>query len=486
MACLGFGWRHVVMGAAFFGFFVVYSLRVNLSVALVAMVNQTAVKMSSKTHNHNGTQRPCNTGSNFSYLDSQEDGPYVWDENTQGLILSSFFYGYIIMQIPGGWLAEKIGGKPVYGAGTLCAALLTLLVPLAAKNGVGFLVALRVLMGMAEAVTFPAMHSIYSKWVPPLEKSKLPSFVDTGAYMGTVIAFALSGYLCSTNFLGGWPSVFYVFGTIGVIWFCFWQTLVTSTPGQHRWISAAELNYIETEIDKEKRTDETAVPWKGIVTSLPVWAIVVSHTSHNFGFYTLLTELPSYMKKILGFDVKQNGLLSSLPYVCQAILQNAVGQLADLARRRGYASTVLVRKICDSIGHLGPAICLLVVGFTGCNTVVSVTLLTLAVALSGFIGAGFFVNHLDVGPSYAGLLFSISNTFATVPGMVAPTMVGLITNNNETVSAWRTVFIITTVQYCIAEAFYLIFGSGTVQKWAKRDEDGSRRESEVNDYRRIE
>ena len=67
-----------------------------------------------------------------------------------GWLLAAFFYGYAIMQIPGGWLATRFGGKYVYGIGIVMTAVLTLLTPLAAQISVWALVALRVLEGIFE------------------------------------------------------------------------------------------------------------------------------------------------------------------------------------------------------------------------------------------------------------------------------------------------------------------------------------------------
>ena len=67
-----------------------------------------------------------------------------------GVVLSSFFYGYIVTQLPGGLLALKFGGKNLFGLGILCTSVLTLLTPLAARSHVGFLITLRVLIGLCE------------------------------------------------------------------------------------------------------------------------------------------------------------------------------------------------------------------------------------------------------------------------------------------------------------------------------------------------
>jgi len=76
---------------------------------------------------------------------------FSWDRETQGLILSSFFYGYIVTQIPGGWLANKLGGKRVFGYGIFLSSILCLITPLATTyGGVPALMVVRILQGLAE------------------------------------------------------------------------------------------------------------------------------------------------------------------------------------------------------------------------------------------------------------------------------------------------------------------------------------------------
>lgn len=164
------------------------------------------------------------------------------------MILASFFYGYIVTQIPGGWLAEKFGAKLVYGIGVLCTSLLTLVTPIAARTSIGLFVAVRVVEGIGEGVTFPAMHALLSRWAPPLERSQLGAFIYSGAQLGTVISLPISGLLCQSSFFGGWPSVFYLFGTIGLIWFIAWMVFVFDSPSKHPRISKSERRYLEQSI----------------------------------------------------------------------------------------------------------------------------------------------------------------------------------------------------------------------------------------------
>jgi MFS family permease len=202
---------------AFFGFCNVYALRVNLSVALVAMVNDTT---------KNGTWK------------------FYWREDStiKGVILSSFFIGYIATQLIGGWLSQSFGGKRVYGYGILLTAILSLLSPLAVNYSVWLLVVLRIAEGMCEGVTFPAMHSLLGQWATPMDRSKLAGISYSGAFFGTVISILLSGLLCDKL---GWPSVFYFFGMVSVGWWFLWTYLVYDTPDAHPRISVKERKYIE-------------------------------------------------------------------------------------------------------------------------------------------------------------------------------------------------------------------------------------------------
>ncbi|CAB3999987.1 sialin-like [Paramuricea clavata] len=200
-----FGKRHILVLLGLLGFINVYALRVNLSVALVAMVNSTYTNQNSEVSSHE-----CTPDSSTS--EKSEDGTFEWDQDTQGIILGSFFYGYIFTQLPGGWIASKYGAKRVIGFGIFWTTALTLLTPLAARFSLYALVALRILEGLGEGVTFPAMHAMWSYWAPPLERTKLVPATYSGSQIGTIIAYPLSGWLCANGFAGGWPSVFYVFG----------------------------------------------------------------------------------------------------------------------------------------------------------------------------------------------------------------------------------------------------------------------------------
>ena len=159
--------------------------------------------------------------------------------------------------------------------------------------------------------------------------------------------------------------------------------------------------------------------------------------------------------------------MSSLPYMAQFVVQNIAGFGADFLRKRyGWTDATWLRKAFDCSAHLLPGLCLIGAGYVGCDRTAAVVLLTLSVGLSGLNGGGFLVNHLDVGPPFAGVLFGLSNSLATIPGFAGPALVGVIAKH-RTVEEWRDVFFLTAGVYFFSVVFYAIFASGKVQPWAE-------------------
>lgn len=126
----------------------------------------------------------------------------------------------------------------------------------------------------------------------------MAGFAIAGNYVGTVVAMPVSGILAARV---GWESVFYVFGAIGLAWFFLWIFIVKRSPQDDRNMTQEERNYIIASLGNQSNhlPKFSEAPWKDICTSSAVWAIIVAHFCESWGFFTLLTELPSFMKGFL-------------------------------------------------------------------------------------------------------------------------------------------------------------------------------------------
>ncbi|XP_054262496.1 vesicular glutamate transporter 1-like [Macrosteles quadrilineatus] len=437
--------RHLVTFLAFLGFFNVYTLRVNLSVGIVAMTSPYNVTL------QNGT------------VVQMRD--FDWDSKLQGVVLSSFFYGYICTQLLGGWLGARMGGSRVYGVGVAVTAAFTLITPPVVNVSVYLLLAIRIIEGLFEGVTYPCIHAVWSRWAPPQERSRMASIAFSGSFVGTVVALPVSGIIANTL---GWPWIFYITGFFGLVWCAVWWTVVKDNPDDDPHISPEELKYIKESLG----TTDTSLkhikhPWKKFLTSMPVWAIVAAHFCENWGFYTLLTQLPTFMKDTLNFQLEKAGFMSSLPYLVMAIIMQFAGTLADWLQNTNILTTTQVRKLFNCGAFISQTIFMFLAGHLLTPAGVT-TCLVLAVGLGAFAWPAFSVNHLDIAPQHASVLMGLSNTFATLPGILSPLITGYIVTD-KSADQWQMVFYIASTIYLLGALFYGTFASGERQPWALDD-----------------
>lgn len=455
--------RYILVAMIFLGFLMEYSLRINLSVALVAMVNMTSTKLDS---GNNLTECPENLETfNATHEIYKEDhGQFNWDAEIVGLILGAVFYGYMFAQLPACLFIERFGPKHVFGCGIVFSAVLTFLTPLAASYDFKALIALRALEGLFMGVDAAAIHSIWGNWAPKWERSKLVSCSYSGVNLGMVTALPICGLLIEN---AGWPSVFYVLGGFTCVWWIGWLFLTSNTPADHPFISNEERQYIEESIELTVKPLKT--PWKKILTSRPFLATIHTHFCLNWGFYTLLTCLPLYMKEVLRFDIQQNSLLSALPYIVQWFLAIMASFIADFLREKKYLSTTATRKLMTAFGSLLPALFLVIINYIGCDKYIAVIMIVLSVGTSSFASSGFFIGIMELSPKLSGTLMGISNSIGTISGILGPYIVGVITKEKGTRQEWKIVFFISATIYVLGCASYIIFGSAEVQPWDERD-----------------
>lgn len=146
-----------------------------------------------------------------------------------------------------------------------------------------------------------------------------------------------------------WSSVFYVFGGLGVLWFVVWTLLCYNDPESHPFISDEEMDFLKKEmhVSNERKN----IPWRAILTSVPVWALVTAQIGHDWGFFTMVTDLPKYMSDVLKYNVGANGLWSSIPYIAMWIVSMLSGWLCDWLITNDIIGITFARKFFTTIGE---------------------------------------------------------------------------------------------------------------------------------------
>lgn len=411
--------RYSVITMCFAATFICYIDRVNISVAIIPMAEE-----------------------------------FAWDLTTQGAILSSFYIGYLLMQIGGGHLADRFGGKIVLGLGVLIWSLFTIITPWAAFMGLFALFAARIGMGLGEAVTFPSVYSLVTRWFGADEKSKAIALNASGIPIGTVFALIVTPII--VEYLG-WEWAFYLFGIVGVFWYIAWQRLVTTTPDEHPRISDEEKQWLAENAPASGVVEEQVSIWQ-FLKNRPLWAIIVAHFCNNWTLYVILSWLPKYVNEGLGVPFAAIGLIAMLPHITSFFCLNIAGNIADRMIKSGIDVT-FVRKLMQTIAFGGLGICLFMIGYVE-SVWAAMGILCLGKVFSAAGIGGHSVNHMDIGPRHAGKLMGITNTAGTIPGIIGVYVSGMIL---DATGSWAMVFQVTAGVTFLGMIFYLLFASGEKQ-----------------------
>ncbi|EPB69574.1 transporter, major facilitator family protein [Ancylostoma ceylanicum] len=401
---------------------------------------------------------------------------FNWTRAELSVMESSFFYGYLVTQIPAGFLAAKYPPNKLFGIAIGVASFLNILLPHGFNSKSDELVAvIQILQGLVQlrkvliqGVAFPSMHGVWRYWAPPLERSKLATTAFTGSYAGAVLGLPVSAWLVSYV---SWSAPFYLYGVAGTIWAVFWFALTFEKPAFHPTISQEEKKYIEDAIGHVSASHPTlrSIPWKAILTSKPVWAIIVANFARSWTFYLLLQNQLTYMKERLDMNISDSGVLAALPHAVMGLVVLLGGQLADYLRSHKILSTTAVRKLFNCGGFGGEALFMLVVAYTNKEST-AVLALVLAVGCSGFAISGFNVNHLDIAPRYAAILMGFSNGIGTLAGLTCPIVTEKFTANGA--HGWEKVFLLASLIHFTGVTFYAVYASGELQDWAEpKDEE---------------
>lgn len=392
------------------------------------------------------------------------------NQSSKGMILSTFYYGYALSQVPGGWAAQKIGGRRVLLLSFILWSLTCALVPLDPKR-VMVLVIARLLVGVAQGFIFPSIHTVLAQWVPPHERSRSVSLTTSGMYLGAAMGMLMLPTLVKFR---GPQSVFLVEGALGGIWTLLWFKYAIDPPRvEHPKATAAGFGEAllpirgGQKVKSERNLGKiSGIPWKRIMLSLAVWSIVVNNFTFHYALYVLMNWLPTYFEQGLQLSLQDMGSSKMMPYLNMFMFSNIGGVLADHLVTKKVLSVTKTRKVLNTVGFLVASFALMAIPFF---RTAGGAVFCSSVAL-GFLAlgrAGFAVNHMDIAPRYAGIVMGVSNTAGTLAGIVGVDLTGKLLETAKVANldltnpeSWRSVFFIPGL-LCIFSSFvFLLFATG--------------------------
>ncbi|MET3552030.1 MFS transporter [Burkholderia sp. 567] len=349
-----------------------------------------------------------------------------------GLVFSAFGWTYALMQIPGGWLVDKVSPRVLYAGALALWSAATLLLGFAGSF-VG-LVVLRLAVGALEAPAYPINNRVVTTWFPTRERASAIGGYTSGQFVG--LAF-LTPVLAWLQVHLGWHMVFVATGLAGIAWAAIWYA-VYREPRAFRGVNAAEIalirdggGLVDLEDRVAARTERTPSTWRDLGVVLgrrKLWGIYLGQFALNSTLWFFLTWFPTYLVKYRGMDFIKSGFLASLPFLAAFVGVLCSGVLSDWLMRRG-ASQGFARKL-PIISGLLISTCII-----GANYVTStgwvIAFMTIAFFGNGFASITWSLVSGLAPARLLGLTGGVFNLIGNLSAIATPIVIGLLVDGAD-------------------------------------------------------
>ncbi|RYM02732.1 MFS transporter [Sporolactobacillus sp. THM7-7] len=356
-----------------------------------------------------------------------------------GFILSSFFFSYAIMQIPGGWLSDKLGSRKIILGSVVIWSLFTVFTGLAWS--LLSLILIRILFGIGQGGYPSATQKGIADFFDFKERPKASAILMSSNYFGMALAPLLAAPLVV---LLGWRNMFIVLGLLGIVMFyVYWRFY--RLPHRPSKQSIATLH---------------KVPLKDWVLNAEVWKITIMWFAAGIVNWGLASWLPSYLSEARGMNLLSSGFYAALPGITTGIMMLFNGWILEkffIDREKYFAA----------VGMVLSAISLYLM-FTSTSIVAAIVYMNLCMVFKSFaFTVAFSLPHKLMSKRIIGSAMGVINMGAQAAGFLSPIVMGvLITNFSYNAAFW---FLIGSCLISVVAAI-AIKKPSTVEATIQKDE----------------
>lgn len=309
-----------------------------------------------------------------------------------GLIMSAFFLGYSLMQIPGGWLADKIGAKKVLMISLATISLFSF--AFGAVSSLMLFMVIRFCAGLGHGGYPPSVSKSIASNFPLERRTFIQSLILSTSGIGGILAFTLGANLVAAN----WRFAYLVLGSLFAVALVIVGLFVPNTPGS-------------------QKSDAPGIPFKKVITDRNVLVLFAAMLLLNFLLYGNMSWLPSFLAHKFGLSITQIGYLLAGNAIFQTLATMFAGVLLSklfLGKERGFILSATL---------LSAALVLIMVNFSSLVLAMFALILVSMISVSAFT-AIFTLPHKIFDPAIIGSSIGIINTGGTLGGFLAPMILG--------------------------------------------------------------
>lgn len=340
------------------------------------------------------------------------------DAAAMGLVLSAFFWTYAAMQLPAGWLIDRIGVKLSLVLAVGSWSIFTIATGFA--KGITQFIGARLMLGVGESASIPAFTKVSFNWFPRQERALACSIFNSGSTAGSALSLPLVSWLIV---MVGWRGAFAVTGLLGIVWVLLWR-IIYRDPERYRAIAPQAIDALLAQRTTAKPAT-ASISWLDLFRYRAIWGLMLGMFCLNFAIYFFITWFPSYMLQSRGFSLASLGTLGMIPAL-MAIVGNWLGGLAsDTLLKMGWSATQ-ARKTC-LVGGMLVASSIGVCAFVA-NVYLCLGLFALAYASLSFTGANVWtvVSEIAPTPAHVASIGGIQNFAGNLAGIMITTFTGVM------------------------------------------------------------
>ncbi len=354
-----------------------------------------------------------------------------------GLVFSAFVWAYAIGQIPAGWLGDRFGPRKVLAVVMVWWAIASGSTGIA--GGFASLLAARAILGLGEAGALPVATRGMQLWFPKSERGRIQGISNGSTRFAVAITPIVAIGIMTAL---GWRSIFYIFGTLGVIWSIGFYWLYRNWPEEHKGVNRAELVHIrgihpDGTIVQWAARSRPKTPWKTILRSPNMWYIMAAYGCFFYGMYFFLSWYPTYLEVYRHFSLKSLGFVASIPLFVAMAGDVLGGTISDwIYRKTGRLK--FSRRIVAAPAMLIAGLFLIPTALSQ-NPWMAVLFLALSFfSLDMALGPSWAV-AMDVGGEFSGTVSSIMNSAGAIGASVSPIVFGFFVQRGS----WVVPFLVT-------------------------------------------
>jgi MFS transporter, ACS family, glucarate transporter len=386
---------------------------------------------------------------NISIAASSLQREFALTDVQLGTVFSAFILGYAFTQPLAGRIADRFGASRVIAIAILWWSVFTALlpaVPAGAGAAMALLLAVRFLLGIGEAIIFPASNRLVAEWIPSRERGFANGLIFAGVGVGGAAAPPLITFIMLDH---SWRWAFWVCAVFGLAVGVLWLALVRNTPAEHPAMTAGELAYIQSGLPPRQGPVARQLGWGDVVLNRTVIVLTVSYFCYGYVAYIFFTWFFKYLSDVRGLNLKASALYATLPFIAMALASSVGGLVSD--RLVGIIGKRAARSGVAGVSLLLASIFVwLATQVTDAR--VAALVLTCGAGSLYFAQSAYWAISADIGASSAGLVSGVMNFGCQSGGVVVAALTPILAKSY----GWPASFTVAAC-VCIVGAIALFF-----------------------------